>query len=474
MSISTEQTPYSPITVPELSAATGTGVSPESVHQGDTILAALGVHTEEMANGRERRLEDLSAQNIESIAGSYAMEALRLGVAPNAETAQQLIDERTRLIERRGVELRINLSAASVGRLFQVGEHMTYWDAPSRSESFQTLGSLATGNGKAFHGRYRDFRASAEAGMRQYAPEGSPVTEPRYAAVTGTDDNARTFGPAPQYGNWWVQLTPRLTESSVFSFSDSHASIRQDEEGQTTFDHGATLGLRDVPRAQAVVELTREHNRSQGDQMGSLARNVDSNQLMTINGRRPGYVEALVFDHVRAGELEAVGCAIATTAELSEAGNLISEYPQVLEHLSSIYMPDSVSRLASSWIKGKARVQTDAESPNAHDTSVPEGLWESLGIDPSASYADIARSIHRASVVLYKQLYEGSQTNPYKSPSRSFESPNEVRAWDEYLKGLATDASYATTDERKQQIYTFIELQKARVFFKPQPLSQSA
>lgn len=413
-------------------------------------------------------IDKASAENIASIADSYVQEAVRLGQFATPEEARAAVESNREAVEA-DHSIKINMSAESLNRLLTVGSHETYWHATEIEGVASDLGSVALHNGKNLHNKYRAFRQAAETGLAEFVPAEARTIQPRYGAVSGGTERDAVMGPAPGYGNWWIQLQDVVSERTVYNYSDSHASVRETKDG-FAFDASHVLSEQDAVTAKAISNLTAEYNKSQGYlYMGrsGLAVNVDPSKLMDVAGRGAGgYVEAVIYDDIKPETIAGIGGFITNASEVSAAGQLIKDHPEVLASLQSLRLGASTPALVRGWLEKhvKPGVISTPEDGEAK-AELPE-VFQEFGIDPNMEYEEIARVIHKTSAMVGQSL-RGSIR--YVSPPKDMNSSDRAIQWDGYIKSLQARLQIASPQEATN-IQNFIALQQARLFFKPSPL----
>lgn len=396
-------------------------------------------------------LMERSGVNIGAITGSYIDQAVSLGQFENSEEAQDVL-RRTESLVAQDNRLTVNMSADSLNRFLTVGQMETAWDYARQLDTPLAIGTIATLNSKNMGGGYTDTRSVAEEGLRHYAPDGATRHEPVYAALAGPREHMT--GAAPGYGNYWLELDSSLSNRAVYVFSDSHASVRNNEGGKMEFDDSVVLNAHDAIAAKAVVDLVEEYHRSLGlSYMGNMAVNADPEKLMAVAGRRPGYIEAAFFDPITA-ENVTIGMALKGSRDLAGAGELFRQHPELMSKARA-YCSENVSDVVVDWLSGRLPTELTTTDKNRRGTSQ---LWEQIGLSPDASIEEVDEALRRQASLTYRDATRFDNTLPRLAVYR------DAMQWDRYIKSLRA-AERNVTGEVQQTLAKLIDIQEARVFF---------
>ncbi len=397
-------------------------------------------------------LGEQSAANSIAISSSYIDEAVAKGQFANADAARGALAEREAAVTAEHA-LTVNMTAQGLDRFLRVGSLETVWDYAREGGEPKVLGVLAVVNGKDMSGGYEDARAVAESGLRQYAPADAPRHAPLYAALAGPRE--RETGAAPSYGKCWIAFGGSVAERAVYVFSDSMAAVSEGEGG-LAFDAGVVLTAEDAITAKAVVDLVDAHHAAQGVEFvgGGMARNANPDELMTVAGRKPGYVEAAIFDEV-ALENVAIGMALDNPADLAGAGQVFQQHPE-LSGRASVYCSEGISDVVVDWLG--QRVATKVGEA-IYDPAGVSGLWGSLGLQSSASYEEVEIALNRRAALSLRDLVALDPSFPRLA---DYQDPLQ---WDSYVKTLQTVARNMG-GEARGKVDELIAMQQARVFFR--------
>jgi hypothetical protein len=414
-----------------------------------------GVVNPAAANVAAPQAEMLTA-NAERIRDSFLEEAVSKGLfADTAEAAERLAAAEAAVATDH--RLTVNMTTASLSRFLDSGRAETFWDHRATVDDPDVMNGMPTANKKNIHTRYEEYRKVAEEGLRQFAPADATRHEPVYAAVAGSSRIDQMQGAAPSSGNWWIELDDSFDGRAVYNFSDSHAALQDDHDGGLRFDASTVLDQEGALAAKAVCDLNDEYVRSLGLRMVSgFAVNADMSRIMNVAGRKPGYVEAAIFDEVTPEHVVTIGASIVDTADLVQAGRLLHERPEILDHPVRMAIDSSASQMVRDWLA--QRVALSVRGSQESGASERSRLWDELGLSPDATQAEVAAALARETSLTFRELDRPMRTLPSLADFR------DGAQWHNYivqLRGIARNY----TDERLARMERLIELQQARIFF---------
>lgn len=404
--------------------------------------------TQEQTLSPRTELDALSAANIASIQSGYIESAVEIGQFPSTDAAENAVTQKEAKI-RGNTTLTINMTGASLDRLLTVGHFETHWDASDSGVQNTSV------NRKSTYADYDEIRAAADDAFRLFAPTDHSSDRPIYAALASAED---TMGAAPQYGSFWIELPDDLADRAVYGFSDSHYSINKAEDGHYVHDQKTILNQSDAVTAKAITELVGEYIRSlRLRTCGNLAiagAGESLPRLLTVNGLRPGYVEAAVFDPVELTDLKAIHMSAWTPASLHDLGVIYNKHPTIVDTLQVEHV-STESPLVEEWFRARSGEKNDA------DTTSP--LWQELALPPEASFAEVTAALQKLCALTHRDMSHGHPQYLQMNGVRvaEFTSASQWHNHMANLQGYADNQSAAD----KELVHKFMAIQQARVFF---------
>jgi len=404
----------------------------------------------------QSQLEVLSAINLSHIEDDFISQAISQERFIDKEAALSAINDSEQTI-RNHHALTVNMSAASILRLRQVGKLETYWGYADQTTQSP---SIATGNNKAHHDRYQEYRKLAEDSLRPYAPPEVQNNHPVYAALAGPTELKVRTGAAPEYGNWHVVLTEDVAQRAVYHFADSHAAIEVTDKGELTFDKSAILAYGDVFRAKAVADMAREHNQSLTIGMiGGLGivSKMNAERFIKPNGKSPGYIEAAIFDEISLEKISAVVGKLRTPQELAAAAPILLD-PGTLKDKIHLQIGDEVEPFVAKWLARHFPGSVPPENLEDIDTA----LFASFGLTPESTYEEVARTLDEQAAARWPKIATLMYGYGNHGQLTNFQ---DERQWHNYLVGIRQKMR-RLDDTQRREIKDFIAIQQARVFFR--------
>lgn len=415
------------------------------------MIATRNIETH-LLPGASPELHEKSQANIQAITASYLEQAVSKGQFATAEAAQAALAQETERVATQH-SVTMNMSAEGLGRFLTAGRAETAWDYAREKGVTNSLGHSAL-NGKNMAGNYSEVREVTETGLRRYAPVDAARHEPIYGAVAANQE--LKSGAAPSYGHFWIEMDDSLAERTVYSFSDSMAAAETRDDGTITFDDSAVLSAEDVPTAKAITNLAADYRASKGMQMvGSMARNVDPNDIMVVADRRPGYVEAAIFDEVTLDNVT-IGMALVDAADMHGAGRLFQQHGEALAGKTKVYCGDAVQGLITDWLSQQTGIDVVQKGDEPPQKST---LWDRLDLEPTATYSEVATAVKQQLGLVYRDLKLNGRLD--LPQLRRFGGD---LVWSNYIKNLRSAAKHRGP-AIEQKMDELIALQQARVFF---------
>ncbi len=420
---------------------------------GESTAKALGtigiVGGEIIAAPNPERVE-LIVDNMTSIRESFIESGVKVGKFNGAEDAKSAIAERIASFGESGLSLAIGMSSASLLRLLRTGSHDTHWDHIAETGD-------ATGPTTQRKSRFETYDATrrvAEQGLLPHAK--NPSTEqPNYAFVI--DKNAEPTFINQFYGNVQVRLAGNLDrEDVVYHVGDSFTSVSHEDASPTVFEASRIIQASDVPEVQAMLEIINQFNVSHGMIGNNLVK--AGTPQMAVAGVS-GYLEASIFDRVKAADIEEMTIDIGLTG--SQEADKFFAFPQIVQAIEAGGFSDKVtlrmkgaSDIAIAWAKQKYRVQLGTEQTDGSNQT--RDLAERLGINISDEYATVSDKLRKRAAELQAKIY---------GPNSGRVLSTNPRTMLQSISRLREDSRSVIYEQKRDSINELTEIEKARLFF---------
>lgn len=255
-----------------------------------------------------------------------------------------------------------------------------------------------------------------------------------------------------------MELPDDYAARAVYNFSDSHSTLGKDEDGHYFHNQTTILNQNDVLTAKAVTELVGEHTKSLGlrtcSNLAIIGAGEPPPKFLTVNGLKPGYIEAAVFDPVNLADLKAIHTSAWTPSSLHDIGVLFDKHPEIATTLQVDHVSTD-SPLVEEWFRARAGEKNDA------DTISP--LWKELALPPEADFAEVAPALKMLCSLAHRDMFHG---NPQLAQLSGVRVANFTSAtqWHNYMGNLLGYAK-RQPDSEKALVDKFVAIQQARVFF---------